>query len=343
MNALADRLRRPLPLCLLLGLLALAAALTGLRAGALPVDLRDVFASLGLARAADPVLAVAVRELRLPRVVLGLLCGAALAVSGATLQGLFRNPLADPGLIGVSAGAALAAVVAIALGVTHAAAPGLLPVASFAGAALTTWLVTRLSQSDGVVRPAQMLLVGLAVNAVTGAGIGLAANLASGEALRTLTFWLYGSLGRAGWEEIALAAGPMLFAVLWLPRRARELNALLLGEAEAAHVGVNVERLKRELILLTLLAVGGAVALSGIIAFVGLIVPQSLRLWTGPDHRTLMPASALLGAALLTAADTAARTVAAPLELPVGVLTALLGGPFFLFLLLRLRDRGEWL
>jgi iron complex transport system permease protein len=187
-----------------------------------------------------------------------------------------------------------------------------------------------------------MLLVGLAVNAVTGAGIGLAANLASGEALRELTFWLYGSLGRAGWREIAVAAAPMLLAVLWLPRRARELNALSLGEAEAAHIGVNVERLKRELILFTLIAVGGAVALSGIIAFVGLIVPQCLRLWTGPDHRGLLPASALLGAALLTAADTAARSLAPPLELPVGVLTALLGGPFFLFVLLRLRRHGEW-
>ena len=337
-------LRRPLPLCLLLGGLALLAAFGGLAAGPLDIRLADILGSLGLGPAPDPSAAATILQLRLPRVLLGLTVGAALAVSGAAMQGVFRNPLADPGLVGVSSGAALAAVAVIVLGVPLGlAASGrwLLPLASFAGAALTTWLVSRLSQVDGTTQPAQMLLVGLAVNAISGAGIGLLAPVASGPALRALTFWMYGSLGRVGWPEIAATAPVVLLAVLLIPLRGRELNALLLGEAEAAHLGVDVERLKRGLVLLVLLAVGGAVALTGIIAFVGLIVPQLIRLWAGPDHRLLLPASALLGGALLTVADTAARTLAAPLELPIGVLTALIGGPFFIALLLRLRGRGE--
>ena len=346
MNCLLPALRRPLPLCLLLGLLAAACAWLGLAAGVLEISPGAVLGSLGLGPAPDPAIAATVLQLRLPRVLLGLLVGAALAVSGAAMQGIFRNPLADPGLVGVSSGAALAAVAAIVLGAPFAGLlppRWLLPAASFVGAALSTWLVSRLSRVDGATQPAQMLLVGLAFNAISGAGIGLLANIASGPALRALTFWMYGSLGRAGWPEIAVAAPPVMLAVLLIPLRARELNALLLGEAEAGHIGVDVERLKRWLVLLVLLAVGGAVALTGIIAFVGLIVPQLIRLWAGPDHRLVLPASALLGGALLTVADTAARTVAAPVELPIGVLTALLGGPFFIALLLRLRGRGETL
>ncbi|MDR3418977.1 MAG: iron ABC transporter permease [Nevskia sp.] len=335
-------LRRPLPLCLLLGLAALAAAVVGLGAGPLHVGPGALLGSLGLGAAPDPTLCATVLQLRLPRVVLGLAVGAALAVSGAAMQGIFRNPLADPGLVGVSSGAALGAVAAIVAG----APAGLdgrwfLPLASFAGAALATAVVSGLARVDGVTHSAQMLLVGLAMNAVTGAGIGLLAHLASGPALRALTFWMYGSLGRAGWPEIAVTAPPVLAAALLIPLHARELNALLLGEAEAAHLGVDVERLKRRLVLLVLVAVGGAVALTGVIAFVGLIVPQLIRLWAGPDHRLLLPASALLGGALLTTADTAARTLAPPLELPIGILTALLGGPFFIALLLHLRGRGE--
>lgn len=350
MPALPSSLRRPLPLCLLLGALALAAAVLGLATGPLAISGREILGSFGLGAAPDPSLAATVLQLRLPRVLLGLLVGAALAVSGAAMQGVFRNPLADPGLVGVSSGAALAAVAAIVLGAslglgTDSAWAGrwLLPLASFGGAALTTALVSRLSQVDGATQPAQMLLVGLAVNAISGAGIGLLAHVASGPALRALTFWMYGSLGRVGWPEIAVTAPVVLLAVLLIPLRGRELNALLLGEAEAQHLGVDVERLKRGLVLLVLLAVGGAVALTGIIAFVGLIVPQLIRLWAGPDHRLLLPASALLGGALLTVADAAARTLAAPVELPIGVLTALIGGPFFIALLLRLRGRGETL
>jgi iron complex transport system permease protein len=348
MTRLAELLRRPLPLCALLAVLTMAAALAGLVCGALPVGFRELFGALRLVPAPDPGFTAIILDLRLPRVVLGLIVGAALAMAGAAMQGVFRNPLADPGLVGVSSGAALAAVAAIVLeiplGLEHLVpVRWLLPLASFGGAALTTALVARLSSTDGAARPAQMLLVGLAVNAVAGAGVGLLAHIASPEALRDLTFWMYGSLGRVGWPEIAVAAPPILLAVLLIPQHGRELNALLLGEAEAVHLGVDVERVKRRLVALTLVAVGGSVALTGIIAFVGLIVPQMLRLWTGPDHRLLLPASGLLGAALLTVADTAARTLAAPVELPIGILTALIGGPFFIFLLLRLKGRGEFL
>jgi iron complex transport system permease protein len=341
-------LRRPLPLCLLLALLLLSAAAGGLAAGPTAIDGRQILGALRLGTAPDPGPAATILQLRLPRVVLGLIVGAALAVSGAAMQGIFRNPLADPGLVGVSSGAALGAVACIVLGGALDLGGSwawlgrwLLPLASFAGAALATVAVSRLSRVDGATQAAQMLLVGLALNAIAGAGIGLLAHLASGPALRALTFWMYGSLGRVGWPEIAVAGPLVALATLLIPLHGRELNALLLGEAEAGHLGVDVERLKRRLVLLVLVAVGGSVALTGIIGFVGLIVPQLIRLWAGPDHRLLLPASALLGGALLTAADTAARTLAAPLELPIGVLTALIGGPFFIALLLRLRGRGE--
>lgn len=345
MNPVLASLRRPLPLCLLLGLLALAAAGGGLAAGPTAISGSQFLGALGLGQRPDPGVVAAILQLRLPRVVLGLIVGAALAVSGAAMQGIFRNPLADPGLVGVSSGAALAAVATIVLGTEFgpavSAGAWLLPLASFGGAALATLAVSHLSRVDGATEPAQMLLVGLALNAISGAGIGLMAHISSGPALRQLTFWMYGSLGRAGWQEIAVAAPVVALAVLLIPLQWRSLNALLLGEAEAGHLGVDVERLKQRLVLLVLLAVGGSVALTGIIGFVGLVVPQLIRLWAGPDHRLLLPASALLGGALLTAADTAARTMAAPLELPVGVLTALFGGPFFIALLLRLRGRGE--
>ncbi|MBL6749261.1 MAG: iron ABC transporter permease [Nevskia sp.] len=346
MSQLSAALRKPGPLCALLALLILAAALAGLAFGATPVHAADVIRALlgaaGLVPPADPGIAATVLELRLPRVLLGLCVGGALAVSGAAMQGIFRNPLGDPGLVGVSSGAALAAAALLVLA-GPARGGHWLPLAAFAGAAAATALVLRLSSSDGVARPAQMLLIGLAVNAIAGAGIGLMAHLASDSALRALTFWMYGSLERAQWPEIAVAAPLMLAAGLLLPRHAAELNALLLGEAEAAHVGVDVERLRRRVVLLVLVAVGAAVAVSGIIAFVGLVVPQLVRLWAGPDHRAVLPASALLGAALLTAADTAARTVAAPVELPIGILTALIGGPFFIGMLLQLKSRGEML
>ncbi|HUP91905.1 MAG TPA: iron ABC transporter permease [Solimonas sp.] len=331
-----------------LALATLLAAVAALGVGPMPIDAASVTAALGLPSGArpEPFEVATVLELRLPRVVLALLLGAALAEAGAAMQGLFRNPLADPGLVGVSSGAALAAVGVIVLGARFTwfadfPASWLLPLATFAGGALAAWVVARLAQVDGHTRVATMLLAGLAINAIAGAGIGFLAHVADDLALRTMTFWMFGSLGKAGWHEIAVAAPLLVAAVLLLPREARALNALLLGEAEAGHLGIAVERLKRRVSFLIVLAVGASVALAGIIGFVGLVVPHLVRLCAGPDHRTLLPASGLLGALLLLLADLGARTLLAPAELPIGILTALVGGPFFLALLVRFRNRVE--
>lgn len=284
--------------------------------------------------------------IRLPRVLLGALLGAALAVSGAALQGLFRNPLADHGLIGVSSGAAVAVVAVIVLGVTALRglneALGLftLPAAAFLGSISTTLIVYRLANRDGRTVVATMLLAGIAVNAITGAATGLMTFVATDAQLRNITFWSLGSLGGATWRSLA-AAGPfILVALLLIPRLARPLNAFLLGEAEAGHLGINVERTKRQVVVLTALAVGAGVAVAGVIGFIGLVVPHILRLIIGPDHRRLLPYSALLGTSLLLGADLLSRTLVAPAELPIGVVTSFLGAPFFLWLLLRNRTQS---
>ncbi|QLF95013.1 iron ABC transporter permease [Pseudomonas sp. ABC1] len=281
-------------------------------------------------------------QIRLPRTLLGLAVGSVLALSGVAMQGLFRNPLADPGLIGVSSGAALGAAVAIvggALlgGIPAALEPYVLSVCAFAGGLGVTALVYRLGRRDGQTHVATMLLAGIALTALAGAAIGLFTYLADDATLRTLTFWNLGSLNGASYARL----WPLLlvtFAVaLWLPRRAKALNALLLGESEARHLGFEVEQVKRELVFCTALGVGAAVAAAGMIGFIGLVVPHLVRLLVGPDHRVLLPASALAGASLLLLADLLARLLLAPAELPIGIVTALLGAPFFLFLLLRVR------
>lgn len=330
---------------LLLAALCAAAAWLGLVTGPLDISAARVFSSLtGLGEPATAQQAATVVDIRLPRVLLALLIGAALAQAGAALQGLVRNPLAEPGLVGISSGAALAAA-----SITVLAPPlfdwiparFIFPVITFAGGAAAAALVLRLARIDGTTRPGALLLAGLALNAMAGAGIGLFTQLASDQALRSLTFWMFGSLGKASWAELTVVAPLLLAAILLIPREARALNAMLLGEPEAGHLGVDVERLKRRLTLLVVLAAASAVALAGIIAFVGLVVPHLIRLWRGPDHRELLPLSALLGALLLTLADTGARTMLAPAELPIGILTALIGGPFFLALLLRHRAEIE--
>ncbi|MGA4637497.1 FecCD family ABC transporter permease [Pseudomonas solani] len=279
-------------------------------------------------------------QIRLPRTLLGLAVGAVLALSGVAMQGLFRNPLADPGLVGVSSGAALGAAVAIVGGaaiggLSENIAPYLLSACAFAGGLGVTALVYRLGRRDGQTSVVTMLLAGIALNALAFACIGLFTYLADDATLRTLTFWNLGSLNGASYARL----WPLLLitgaVALWLPRRAKALNALLLGESEARHLGFEVEKLKRELVLCTALGVGAAVAAAGLIGFIGLVVPHLVRLVAGPDHRVLLPASALAGASLLLFADLAARLVLAPAEMPIGIVTALIGAPFFLYLLLR--------
>lgn len=285
-----------------------------------------------------------VEQIRLPRVVMGLLVGAALAVSGAVMQGIFRNPLADPGLAGVSAGAGLGAAAMIVLG-GGLALPmaGLfgyaaLPAAAFVGGLGTTVILYVLSTRLGRTSIATMLLAGIALGALSGAATGLLVYLADDRQLRDLTFWSMGSLGGATWPKIGTLAVVVAASLSALPFMARGLNALALGEAAAWHMGVSVERLKRMAIVIVAAMTGVSVAVSGGIGFVGIVVPHVLRLAIGPDHRYLLPASALLGAALLVLADAVARTIAAPAELPIGIVTALAGAPFFLWLLLRRRS-----
>ncbi|TLX57696.1 iron ABC transporter permease [Stutzerimonas nosocomialis] len=336
-------------LFVLLALLLLLAVWLSLALGPVSLAPGDTWrAVLSLAGLGDshPGLAQAeliLGQIRLPRTLLGLAVGAVLALTGVAMQGLFRNPLADPGLIGVSSGAALGAAVAIVFGsalggLPVAFEPYLLSASAFAGGLVVTATVYRLGRREGQTSVATMLLAGIALTALAGAAIGLFTYLADDATLRTLTFWNLGSLNGASyarlWPLLLIAAA----VALWLPRRAAALNALLLGESEARHLGFSVERLKRELVFLTALGVGAAVAAAGLIGFIGLVVPHLIRLLSGPDHRVLLPAAALAGASLLLFADLLARLLLAPAELPIGIVTALLGAPFFLFLLVRGRS-----
>ena len=279
-------------------------------------------------------------QIRLPRTLLGLAVGGVLALSGVAMQGLFRNPLADPGLVGVSSGASLGAAIAIVGGsafggLPDAFGPYLLSICAFLGGLGVTALVYRLGRRNGQTSVAVMLLAGIALTALAGSTVGLFTYLADDATLRTLTFWNLGSLNGASYARLWPLLIVTVAVSLWLPRRASALNALLLGESEANHLGINVEGLKRELVFCTALGVGAAVAAAGMIGFVGLVVPHLVRLLAGPDHRVLLPASVLAGASLLLFADLIARLALAPAEMPIGIVTAFLGAPFFLSLLLR--------
>ncbi|MDR9365986.1 MAG: iron chelate uptake ABC transporter family permease subunit [Balneolaceae bacterium] len=288
-------------------------------------------------------------NIRLPRVFLAVMVGAALAISGAAMQGLFRNPLADPGLIGVSSGAALTTAIAIVILSTITSplidflGSALLPIAAFVGGISATVVVYRLSTTNGKTNVATMLLAGIAINAMAGAILGFMIFLSNDDQLRDLTFWTLGSLGGAMWSSVWVVLPFILAAIIFLPRLSRGLNAILLGESEARHLGVKVERLKKMIVVFVGLAVGAAVSVSGMIGFIGLVVPHILRLWIGPDHRFLIPGSAILGGLLLLSSDLLARTIVSPAELPIGVITASIGAPFFLWLLLRNKEFGGYL
>lgn len=312
----------------LLGALALALAI-----GAMPMPFADI---LGEEAALQRLVFI---EIRAPRVALAGLVGAALAVSGAALQGLFRNPLADPGLIGVSSGAALGAVAMIVLGAGPASplTAYALPLAAMLGAVLVTLFLWAFASRYGRFSVVTILLVGIAVNALAAVGLGAFQYLSDEGQLRTLTFWMLGSFGRANWPTVLPAALAMAAAAAPLFFVARALDLMQLGESEAFHLGVAVQRLKRRVILCAAAAVGAGVALSGIIGFVGLVVPHLVRLLLGASHRWVLPGAALLGAALTVLADLLARTVAAPAEIPVSLVTSALGAPFFLWLIARVR------
>lgn len=276
---------------------------------------------------------------RLPRALLAALIGATLAVAGAVMQGLFRNPLADPGIVGVSSGAALAAALAIVLGDRLLAARTLpfelLPVAAFAGALVGMAILGVVGRRAGETRIGAVLLGGLALAALANAGVGLLVVIADDRQLRDLSFWSLGSLGGATWARLAVAAPCLVLALAAAAPLGRALDALAIGEAEAFHMGVPVERVKRIAFVTVAVGIGAAVATVGVIGFVGMVVPHAVRLLLGPAHRPLLLASGLLGAVLVLLADLAARTLVAPAELPIGILTALIGAPVFLHMVLR--------
>lgn len=332
-----DKARR---LHLWLAVAVAAVSLASLTVGATGISPGDVLGKTMRGEALTRTEAVVLWDIRLPRLAMGLLVGAALATSGAVMQGLFRNPLADPGIVGVTAGGMLGAVTAIVLGGMLPAAlvslsgGYLVPCLAFAGSWVTTLLLYRVSTRAGRTSVATMLLAGIAFTALASALVGILIYKADDQQLRDLTFWNMGSLAGANWTKLTTAAPIILAAIAGALCLGRALNGLALGEATAHHIGIPVQRMKNAAILAVAAASGAAVAVSGGIGFVGIVVPHLLRLATGPDHRALLLNSALLGAVLLVGADMIARVIIAPAELPIGIVTAVLGAPFFLWILL---------
>ncbi|HXF81811.1 MAG TPA: iron chelate uptake ABC transporter family permease subunit [bacterium] len=339
----AERPRDGASLLILLAALLVLGGLASAAIGAVPVAPSAIAGALGFGPAVDPVTRAIVLELRLPRITLAALVGAALAAAGTVFQGIFRNPLADPYIIGVSGGAALGATTAIVFGWTAAVAGiSAVTLAAFVAALLVTGLVYRLAWIRGEVAVEPLLLAGVAVGAFLAAVIS-ALQLFGGQSLQQVIFWLMGGFSGRTWRHVALilpyvAAGYAVARIF-----ARDLNLLVLGDEAARALGVDAGRRRALLIGAATLMAAAAVSVSGLIGFVGLVVPHLLRLVVGPDHRRLLPAAALGGAVTLLLADTVARSAAAPAEIPVGIVTAALGAPFFLFLLRRHRRRTFWI
>ena len=329
--------------CLVIGVLVVVIFSLGM--GAMKIPVLDVLAILAKKTRifdfhyTDDLSENVLIYVRLPRIILGVLVGAALGISGAAVQGIFRNPLAEPGLVGISAGASLFAVVIIGMesilfiSLSDLLGFYLLAFGAFAGAGLTAMLVYQFSKTDGKPNIATMLLAGVAINALAGALTGLITYTADEQQLRTITFWMLGSLGGANWDMLMGITPFILIPVTLLPIYGKGLNLFAIGEQQTEQMGMNPEKIKNRVIILATLAVGACVSVTGIIGFVGLLVPHIIRLIGGADHRLVLPASALLGALVLTMSDMLARILVAPVELPIGVITALLGAPIFLYIL----------
>ncbi|ADP12484.1 Hemin transport system permease protein [Erwinia sp. Ejp617] len=322
--------RSPIWLCVLF-LLLLILALGAANSGAMKLSLPMLWQA-----GSDSSLWQIWFSIRLPRVLLAMLVGGALALSGCVMQGLFRNPLADPGLLGISSGAALAVAISIVIPLSLPGALMLyLPLlAAFIGSLAMTLIIFMLSRK-GASALSRLLLVGIAINALCGAAVGVLSWLSNDQQLRQLSLWGMGSLSQAQWPTVLTCASVVLPCMFLVQRLAQRLNLLQLGDEDAHYLGVDVARTQRYLLVLSALLVASAVAVSGVIGFIGLVVPHLMRFCLGGDHRWLLPSSLLSGAILLLLADTLARTLVAPAEMPVGLLTSLIGGPCFLWLILR--------
>ena len=328
--------KKVLTISILLGFVLIVIILVSITMGSVKVpplrSMRILFgAVLGFKGSGNETERTIILSLRLPRAILAGFVGAGLSVSGAAFQALLRNPLADPYILGVSSGAAVGAVVAILLGL---GVPSFgLPLASFSGALLSILVVLYCGRQEGKIHPHTLLLAGVIVGSFLSALIMFFISLSQKEELRTIIFWLMGDFSFANARSILIIFPYILLGIFLLYLRARHLNLILSGEESAVQLGVDVERLRLVSYLSASLITAASVAVCGLIGFVGLIIPHSVRLIFGPDHRLLIPASALIGASFLIACDTFARTVLAPVELPVGVITAAFGGPFFIYLL----------
>lgn len=327
-----------------LWVLLVVVLLCAIALGAVPITLQDMFLSLKhFFSCKDPasIYEGVFIQLRLPRVLLCAITGAVLAVSGVLMQGLFRNPIVEPGLTGTSAGAALGASVVFVLGplfnpaIKSFTGPLLVPLAAFFGALLATYLVYVLAKSAKRVSILSLLLIGIAVNAVCLSGTGFLSYIARDPQARSITFWNLGTFSGASWQQVLIVGSIASIIFIVSFRYSKQLNALLLGEEEAGYLGVDAGKLKRRILLLNTAMVSVATAFAGVISFMGLIVPHLLRLLIGSDNKRLLPAAMLTGAILLVLADLFARLVLAPAEVPIGIITSLVGAPVFIILLKR--------
>ena len=332
----------------LLAILLAGTVLVSLASGQIEVPLSALLTVIGqqlglpglVGVVLTPEQTAVVWHIRLPRILVGLLAGAALAVSGAVMQGVFGNPLADPGIIGVSAGASLGAVLAVALGLTTASLY-YMPLFALAGALLAVALTVSLAMRDGKIPVMSLLLAGVAVSMLLGALTSGILTFMNEQRLREFLFWMVGGLDYRRWEHVSLAVGPVTIGILMLCALARHLNILVLGEQEAHSVGLKVAAFRLLLLFVAAVTTAAAVCVSGSIGFVGLVVPHILRLLIGPEHRTLLPACALTGGLFLVSCDTIGRLLMPPAEIRVGIMTALAGAPYFLYLLRRAQKGGR--
>lgn len=331
----------------LMGTSLIILAVFSVTVGAFPVSLKGTISvllnQLGIPTAAHSVQeANLLMHIRIPRILLAILVGGGLGIAGAALQGLFRNPLVEPGLIGVSSGGALFAVIFIVFGAYFPFLTGIfgsfaLPLFAFVGGLINVSLVYSMANNQGKTDISLLILAGVALTALSGALIGLALFYADEAALRNFTFWSLGDVGGANWDKVKIAFFLILLPSCLMAFQFRNLNALAIGENEAFHMGVNVQQVKYTVLLLSALVVGVGVSMTGTIGFVGLIVPHLIRLQFGADHRLVLPGSFLLGAMLLTGADLLARTIVMPAELPIGIITAIIGSPFFIWLIINVK------
>lgn len=345
--------KRATAIYVLLSVLLCVSIILALSTGAVDLSFSDIisylFHPLGLASndSVSPVNEGLFLHIRLPRVLLCISVGAALSVSGTLMQALFRNPIVEPGLIGTSSGAAMGAATVFVFGKyldffsDTIIASFILPLAAFVGALISTIAVYSIASSGNRVNVATMILGGIAVNAITASATGFLSYIARDPQARSITFWSLGTFSGANWQAFYIVFAITLVSVIFAVRYSKQLNAILLGESEATYLGIDIEKLKISVILINTLMVAVATAVVGVIGFIGLVVPHLLRMLNGADNRFLIIASALLGATMLTLTDTVSRIIIAPAELPIGVITAMVGAPVFIWMLIRQNTSGE--